>query len=170
MTELVDIGATRACATTKPTPMFRGFICERDAGHYPDTPHAAFLDDHDRSPVYWNNAGQETDEDSAALEPFKPLLTRSYVEAKQQANDAILKQLAQRGVGVNTAELLMTYVALAVERLFGDMDDQRRLELENAYADVARTRLESTMTAVDRAMLTHGITPSGLHLPNGGPS
>ena len=158
---------TEACKS----PLFEGFTCERDADHYPVTPHAAFVDrSADRPPLYWNSGGQETDENGVALEPFKPLsvpLVRADVEAKLAQNDAILRQLAQRRVGINTAELLMTYVALIVERLFGDMDDQRRLELENAYADLARQRLESTMSAVDRAILAGGVTPSGLHIPNG---
>jgi hypothetical protein len=163
MTELADIGASEACAYTDPRPPRSpntNYLCERDAGHYPASPHGAFLGDDDRPPLFWNNAGQETDEDGVALDPLKPLpvpLVRAEVEAK----------LAQRGVGVNGADLLMTYVALVVERLFGDMDAQPRLELESAYAGLARQRLESTMSAADRAILAGGVTPSGLHIPNG---
>jgi hypothetical protein len=155
---------TEQCFNANRPPRFEGYVCERYADHYPTTPHAAFLDSH-ASPIYWNDEGKETDEYGAVK---AELLERAAVEAKLAENDATLKALAARGVGVNTAELLMTYVALVVERLFGDMDDQRRLELENAYADHARKRLESTMSAVERALLTHGVTPSGLHLPNGG--
>lgn len=170
--DIVDVGAQETCAYVGNPPTYDGLVCERKAGHYPATPHAAFLDGFHRSPIYWNDRGQETDRECVVLDHYKPTppLNRADVEAKQAQNDAILKMLAARKVGVASGDLLMTYVALAVERLFGDMDDQRRLELENAYADLARRRLEATMSAVDRDMLTHGITPSGLHLPNGGSS
>lgn len=166
--EAAENARTCAYADARP-PRFQGYLCERDAGHYPATPHGAFLGALDHPPVFWNNVGQETDEDSVALEPFKPLLTRSYVEAKQKANDDILRQLAARGAGVAMGDLLTTYVALIVERLFGDMDDQLRLELENAYADEARKRLEATASEVMQELIRRGVTPSGIiHLPNGG--
>lgn len=167
MTEIVDTGTTGKCAWNDPyPPQFNGYICERRAGHYPATPHAALLDS-PSPPIYWNDVAEET---NPIGQPRVQRFDRAEVEAKLAANDAILARLAQRGVGVNVGDLLMTYVALIVERLFGDMDDQRRLELESTYADLARQRLESTMTAIDRAILTQGRTPSGLHIPNGGPS
>jgi len=177
MTDIVDTNSARTCAYADNPPMFHGFLCERDAGHYPTTPHAAFLDSH-ASPIYWNNSDRQTDEFGIALmndlqqwpgaQPVSAVFVRADVEAKQKANDAILQQLAARGVGVAIGDLLTTYVALIVERLFGDMNDQRRLELENAYADAARGRLEATASAAMQEFIRQGVTPGGIHLPNGG--
>lgn len=173
MSEIVDAGAPGGmCAYTEPRPpLFDGFVCEREAGHYPATPHAAFLDYHSRPPVFWTDEGWKIDALGRTVKSKpKPPLVRADVEAKQAHNDGILQQLAARGVGVAMGDLLTTYVTLIVERLFGDMDDQRRLELENAYADEARRRLEATASAAMQEFIRQGVTPSGLHLPNGGPS
>lgn len=155
----------RTCAYANDSTHFDGFLCEREADHYP-YPHAALLDSH--APIYWTDEGRKTDALGRTIKS-KPTLVRAEVEAKIESVRATVVDFAKRGVVLDGGELIMTRVNKLTELIIGNMDDQRRLKFEDELADLYTERLSATAPEIDRAMLTHGITPSGLHLPNGGP-
>lgn len=93
---------------------------------------------------------------------------RERVERMQRDNDATLQTLAQRGVQVDQGSLNGVRLALLIEHLLGDLDDERRLAYELAVQQRFAAMLAEIQGQVTRATLLQGVNGAGLPARGGG--
>ena len=86
---------------------------------------------------------------------------RADLENLVELNRAGLHRLAQQGVGGLDALVTGTQLVTLVERLFGDLDDPRRLDYEEAVHGRLSTQIADIDRQAARARLLQGVNLNG---------
>lgn len=79
--------------------------------------------------------------------------TREMVETLSKTNDDTIQALLRDGVSVSQESLMATRVGIMCEVLFGDMDQQPRINFEHKLQETYREQLDQVRSQVIRAKL-----------------